>query len=44
LLKVSMSSLLLASVIAAGSAATGTPPELPSRFWMSLVIVRSMKS
>src|SRR4051812_23243448 len=30
--------------MAAGSAATGTPPELPSRFWIFLLIVMSMKS
>src|SRR4051794_7964353 len=39
-----MSSLDFSSVMAAGSAATGTPPELPSRFWISLLIVMSMKS
>ena len=44
LLKMSMSSLLFGSVIAAGSASTGTPPELPSRFWISGFIVMSMKS
>src|ERR1044072_1299039 len=36
--------LALGSVIAAGSAATGTPPLLPRVFWMPFFIVMSMKS
>ncbi len=43
-LKFSISSLFFASVIAAGSAPIGTPPELPIRFWISGFMVISMKS
>ena len=43
-LKFSISSLAFGSVIVDGSAATGTPPLLPSRFWISFFSVMSMKS
>src|SRR3954465_6343491 len=42
--KLSMSSLFFGSVIFDVSAATGMPPELPRRFWMSAFMVMSMKS